>query len=116
MSNDYMFEIDDLDIGDDTFEVIHNGQHAMSWLFKDDDPAAIEEEESEEEATDEEEITHYDTEEFLQYLGLDRFSDLEKLFADVMKVSVKEEEPEKKSWWSWWWNKEEQDENVKKNQ
>ena len=110
-----MFEIDDLDIGDDTFEVIHNGQHAMSWLFKDDDPAAIEEEESEEEATDEEEITYYDTEEFLQYLGLDRISDLEKLFADVMKVSVKEEEPEKKSWWSWWWNGE-QDENVKKNQ
>jgi hypothetical protein len=115
-----MFEIDDLDIGDDTFEVLHNGQHAMSWLFKDDDPAAIEEVEgSEEETTDEEEISHYDTEEFLQYLGLDRISELEKLFADVMKVSVqKEEKPDKKSWWSWWswwWNGEE-DENVKKNQ
>lgn len=114
-----MFEIDDLDIGDDdTFEVLHDGQHALSWLFKDDDPAAAIKEEESEEATDEdeEEITHYDTEEFLQYLGLDRISELEKLFADVMKVSVqKEEKPDKKSWWSWWWNGEE-DENVKKNQ
>lgn len=126
MSNDYMFKIDDLDVDDDSFEMLGDRyQHAMSWLFKDEDPAVKESEEEEEQEVndnddDEEEISHYDTEDFLQYLGLDRITELEKLFVDVMKVSVqceKEVKPDKSnSWWSWWWNGEEKDNNVKKNQ
>jgi hypothetical protein len=127
MSNDYMFKIDDLDVDDDSFEMLGDHyQHAMSWLFKDEDPAVKESEEEEQEVNDnddndEEEISHYDTEDFLQYLGLDRISELEKLFVDVMKVSVQCEKEEVKSdksnsWWSWWWNGEEKDNNVKKNQ